>query len=112
MKRVKCTPEQRWCDQPGNVLPERVVSAITPELIKKLGACGVGCKGELAADMRSRGKCGVPGAILEALAWEYPRTAYMEAVDITVDIIHMGIPEQYITRPPGNLSPDSRETTI
>jgi hypothetical protein len=112
MKQVKCTPEQRWCLQAGNVAPEAVIECITPELITKLGACGVGCRGEIAADMRSRGRCGIPGAILEALAWQDPAMPYEAAVDVTVAIVEDGEPGRYITKAPGNLSPGTRETTL
>jgi len=111
MQRRLCTPEDMWCEQAGNEQDRRYKN-INPELVTKLGECGVACKGELAENLRDRGYCGLQGAIMEALAWQQAGQgmstgdSFERALKITKKIIVNGAdPAVYITHPPGNLSP-------
>jgi hypothetical protein len=103
MRRIPCTPEDLWCQRPGNEQPEELAAHITPELVAAVGACGVGCKGDLAEVLRAQGHCGLHG----------PRPTFEDAADIVGRIIVGGEdPARLITDPPGILSPKSRVSEI
>lgn len=104
-----CDQESPVCRRISPAEDDRYTASITPELIAKLGACGVGCKGELAALLRSKGHCGIPGAIMEAMAWQLPGegdTGLLTAMRIADRILLEGVePHTLITDPPAYLSP-------
>jgi hypothetical protein len=114
-KQPTCTPENPWCLREETPPNSRDVfrQHITPELITRIGACGVGCRGIIALEFRRNNMCGMPGAILDDQAWEGASRErmipYGEALATAHAIIVDGAdPAEYIQNPPGNLSPKAK----
>jgi hypothetical protein len=87
-----------------------LTSRITLDVVRALAACGVGCKGELAGNTRDTTGCGLPGAIMSAIAWQSKQRSPSETFDAGLqavqDILSGKVePRLVLTDPPGKLAP-------
>jgi hypothetical protein len=107
-----CTSENPWCKQLDGPQADPE-SPITSELIAQLGACGVGCKGDIAEYLRNTGKCGLPGAIMSALVWQDVHEGQPSGFDVVKGRVKQILrgqvePAAVITNPPLKLDPARR----